>query len=613
MSNPQTIFGHPDPQFQRDAWICLNGPWQFALDDDVRWTHPAQAKWDRTIQVPFAVETPLSGVADEGFHKSVWYRRSFEAPRRPASQRLILHFEAVDYLAEVWINGALAVRHEGGYTPFEADITDLLIEGKKQEIVVRAQDDPADLHKPRGKQDWQLTPHVIWYPRTTGIWQTVWLESVSPVHIASVRFTPDVPNWRIRIQTTIGGVGQQPAASPKTLRVRLSINGKTLAEDQYALAGDRIDRHIHLPDDGIARDIQWDPDHPHLIDVELELLDAQGQVVDRVQSYTAMRSVEAREGRFLLNGLPIPLRLVLDQGYWPDGGLTAPDDQALKRDVELIKQMGFNGVRLHQKIECRRFLHWADKLGLMVWGEMPSAYAFAPDTVRRVTHQWTQAIQRDINHPCIVAWVPINESWGVPDLPDRPDQRDFLSALYHLTRALDPTRPVSGNDGWMMDQTDLLGVHDYHHDPEILRRRYHGEPPRERELVDRLQHLHPAGRPLFLDGFHYRAQPLILSEFGGIACGKPGGKKDRSWGYSRADSPRDLADRYGRLMVALRSVSNLAGFCYTQFTDTYQEANGLLNMDRTPKFPLEQMAVATRGPCSEKERRIEAQWHAAAD
>ncbi len=611
---PEQTFGYPRPLLQRDHWTCLNGPWQFALDDDRQWRTPDQIKWNKTIQVPFTVETPASGIGDDNFHPSVWYRRTFQAPPRSESQRLILHFEAVDDQAEAWVNGRLACRHEGGYTPFCADITDLLTDAKEQEITLHAEDDPFDMNKPRGKQDWQRNPHSIWYPRTTGIWQTVWLEVRPGTHIADLQWTSDVPHWRIRLQAHLAGrvpLVELPAdkkknqASALRLRVRLSFHDKILAEDEYAITSPLIDRHIDLPDGGIARDMEWHPDHPHLIDAELDLLDADGRPLDHIRSYTAMRSVEARGGQFLLNGLPVTLHLVLDQGYWPDTGLTAPDDQALKRDVELIKQMGFNGARLHQKIENRRFLYWADQLGLMIWGEMPSAYAFSPRTAARVTRQWIEAIQRDRSHPCIIVWVPINESWGVPDLPDCPEQRDFIRALYHLTRSIDPSRPISGNDGWMMAETDLICIHDYHHDPRTLQRRYQSKIGHEHKLVQRLAHLQPAGRPLFLEGFHFRGQPLILSEFGGIAFAKGGG----SWGYSRADSAKDLEGRYGRLLVAVRSARNLAGFCYTQFTDTYQEANGLLNMDRTPKFPLEQMAVATRGAHSPAERRIEAQWH----
>jgi glycosyl hydrolase family 2 len=289
----------------------------------------------------------------------------------------------------------------------------------------------------------------------------------------------------------------------------------------------------------------------------------------------------------LLNGRPYPLRLVLDQGYWPEGGLTAPDDQAFRRDVELAKGMGFNGVRKHQKLEDPRYLYWADFLGLLVWAEMPSAYRFTKSSVERVTREWTAAVGRDYSHPCIMAWVPINESWGVPNLPDSPSERHYVQALYHLTRTLDPTRPVIGNDGWESVATDIVGIHDYDHDPDRLARRYRAD----EELPRLFRRERPGGRLLVLEGERHTELPIVLSEFGGIAYTDATG----AWGYSRVKSADELASRYERLMAAVHSVGVLSGFCYTQFADTYQEANGLLRADRRPKIPLARLAAATRG------------------
>jgi hypothetical protein len=333
-------------------------------------------------------------------------------------------------------------------------------------------------------------------------------------------------------------------------------------------------------------DYLWSPEYPNLLDVDLRLLDRDGVVVDEVRSYTALRTVEARDGRFWLNGHPLFLRLALDQGYWDDGLLSPPNDDALRQDVELAKAMGFNGVRKHQKIEHPRYLYWADRLGLMVWEEMPSAYHFGSDTLERLTGEWLEAIARDRNHPCIVAWVCFNESWGTPDLVHDPRQRDAVAALYHLTRALDGSRPVIGNDGWEHVESDLLTVHDYSRDPATLAQRY-GTPEASR-VTSALTLEH--GRRLQLDDSDVADRPIVLSEFGGIRYNPeaPG------WGYQEADSPEALLATYAAMIAAL-SAGGLAGFCYTQFADTFQEQNGLLFSDRRPKIALEDLERATRG------------------
>ena len=597
--------GYPRPLLQRDNWICLDGAaWDFAIDADAAWGLPEHPTWDRKINVPFSPETTLSGIEETGLYKSVWYRREFPCPPREPSQRVILHFGAVDYAATVWVNGEVAVRHEGGYVPFSTDITDLLKDADPQTIVVRAEDDPADLAKPRGKQDWRLEPHSIWYYRTTGIWQTVWLEVVSETYLDQLRWTPDAEQWDIGLEVRLAGRQRRDLR----LHVKLTQDNRVLADDTYGFNSDEIARRIGISDPGIddyRNEMLWSPERPQLIDAEIELMDPQNNVLDRVRSYTALRSIAILGNRFVLNGKPYPVRMVLNQGYWPDGGLTAPDDDAYRRDVELIKSMGFNGVRMHQKIESPRFLHWADRLGLLVGEEMPSAYRFTKQTVERLPAQWTKAILRDVSHPCIIAWVPFNESWGVPDLPDSPAQRHFVEAMYHLTKTLDPTRPVIGNDGWEAVATDFVTIHDYDADPERLARRYllNGE-----SVPALLRNERPGHKILTLPDFTYKDQPILLSEFGGIAYHPD---HAHTWGYSRVEDPADLARRYYKLLSAVRGLPLLAGFCYTQFTDTYQEANGLLTMDRTPKFPIEQIAVATRGPVTPEDFQVEASWRGA--
>ena len=584
-SSPSIERGYPRPQLQRDPWQLLNGRWDFAADHAGGWRIPADVEWTGEITVPFAPETAASGVHHTGFLPTCWYRRTVDA-WDPGDGRVLLHFGAVDYRATVWVNDVLVGTHEGGYTPFHCDVTAHMRHGRPVTVVVCAEDDPLDLAKPRGKQDWLLEPHSIWYPRTTGIWQTVWMEKVPRSWISRLRWTPSLVAWDLQLECWFAG----DLTGTLRLDVTLASRGRVLAADCYRLTGDELSRHIAFSDPGIddsRNDLLWSPDAPNLLDVTLELKDETGVVVDRVQSYAALREVSLSADRFVLNGRPYYLRLVLDQGYWPESGSTAPSDEALRRDVELAKAMGFNGVRKHQKIEDPRYLYWADRLGLLVWEEMPSAYRFTSSSVERLTREWLEVLVRDRSHPCIVAWVPFNESWGVPNLPDNPSHRHYVQSLYHLTRTLDPHRPVIGNDGWESSATDIVGIHDYDADAQRLRARYHSD-----EIVPRLfRKERPGGRVLVLEGHANVDHPIVLSEFGGIACSN----EHRTWGYSRCDTGDALRTRYTELLQAVHDSRIFAGFCYTQFADTYQEANGLLFANRTPKFALDDLNRATRG------------------
>lgn len=576
---------HPNPQLERPHWRDLGGAWRFAFDDEARFTRPEQVNFDREILVPYAPESPRSGIGDQGYHHAVWYRTAVRlTPQELEAGGLLLHFGAVDYRATVWVNGERVAEHTGGHTPFYADVTDALGDGDALEIVVRAEDDPHDLAKPRGKQDWQLEPHSIWYPRTTGIWQPVWLEAVPLTRIAKLRWTPSVSEWSLRLEAEFAG----PLLPDLSLRVWLRVGEEVLAEDRYAVSSPYLVRTLALPDPGIddLRDeLLWSPEHPQLIDAELELLQGDA-VLDRVSSYTAMRSVRLEGRRFLLNERPYYLRMVLDQGYWPEGLMSASDEE-LRRDVELTRRLGFNGARKHQKLENPRWLYWCDRIGLLVWDEMPSAYTFAPEAMGRLTQEWLEAIERDYSHPCVVGWVPFNESWGVPDLPTQAAQRDFVRGLYHLTRAKDPTRPVSANDGWEQPVSDVLAIHDYTPDPEVILQRYGDLEALEKAIGA----FRPGGRRLVLEGFGWREKPALLSEFGGIAFSQGDG-----WGYSRAQNAEGFLEHYSALLEAVHRSEGLAGFCYTQLTDTFQEKNGLLYADRTPKADLTRLCRATRGP-----------------
>jgi beta-galactosidase/beta-glucuronidase len=542
--------------------------------------------FDREIVVPYPPESTASGIGDTGFHPVCWYRRTVELEPADRGDRVLLHFGAVDYQATVWANGQLVATHEGGHTPFTADVTAALAGGRALEIVVRAFDDPHDLEQPRGKQDWLEQPHEIWYPRTTGIWQTVWLEPVAAQHIARVGWTPHLEQWEMGLIVELAG----PIAPGMAVRVRLWHGEQVLADDRYTVHGCELVRRIAFADPGIddyRNRLLWSPSHPTLIEAELELWRGD-QRIDTVWSYTALRSFGVHGSRFMVNGRPFFLKMALDQGYWPDTLMAPPNSAALRRDVELALELGFNGVRKHQKLEDPRWLFFCDLLGLVVWVEMPSPYRFSRRAVQRLIAEWVEAIRRDASHPCVCAWVPLNESWGVPDLPTNPAHQDYVRSLYYLTKTLDPTRPVIGNDGWEHVATDLITIHDYASNPAVLRERY--ATPESVALV--LERQQPGGRQLVVPGFTSNHQPVVLSEFGGIALldERPGG-----WGYSRVDDSDELVAAYEGMLRGLHACRGIAGFCYTQLTDTFQERNGLLTAERVAKVAPARFAEATRG------------------
>jgi beta-galactosidase/beta-glucuronidase len=592
---------HPRPQLTRPVWRELDGPWGFAFDDDgVGVVEEWQCRddvYDRTSQVPFPFESPASGIGDTGFHPVVWYRREMTAEAR-TGHRLLLHFGAVDYRAQVWLNGRAVASHEGGATPFTADVTSALDPSGRQVIVVRAEDAPTDLRQPRGKQDWHLRPHAIWYDRTSGIWQPVWLEEVPDARVDGLSWVADVDNRSVEMTARVRAGG----LSGVRLRVVLSCRGEVLADDSYRVDGDEVRRRIALPggDMSLGRSfLLWTPEAPNLIDATVSLLSSDGRVLDEVGSYTALRSISVANGRLLLNGRPYYLRLVLAQNFWPESHLAAPDDDALRREVQLAKDLGFNGVRLHQKVEDPRFLAWCDRLGLLVWAEMPAAYEFSPETIQRVTREWLQVIERDRSHPCVIAWVPINESWGVPALERAPDQQHLVRALYHLTKAYDPTRLVIGNDGWEQPVTDIVTVHDYTSRGDVLRERYGSQAA----LAHTLAHTQPAYRLLLLPNATQVDAPVVISEFGGIsldlgrtAAAASGAFSDDGWsGYGGVRTPEALLAGVRDLVGALLDSPAVVGFSWTQLTDVQQERNGLVTAERQPKVPAAELrAVITR-------------------
>jgi len=579
---------YPRPQLVRKAWLNLNGAWGFAFDDSnvglqEKWFKD-EAVFNQIIQVPFAYQSKLSGIHDLDFHDYVWYRREFEVPNEMKGKRIILHFGAVDYQAMVYVNEQLVGTHEGGHTSFSFDITDYLKNGKER-LVLRVYDPSVDETIPRGKQFWEQESKAIWYARTTGIWQTVWLEAVHKTHIQKLRFTPVFDSGDVKIEFEI-----EKEFIGKTVSLDISFKGENIVmqtvspqEIYTRLTVNLFNRKIFRTEYH-NRGWSWSPEEPNLFDVKISVL-ASDQVIDEITSYFGMRKVHTENGMVYLNNKPYYQKLVLDQGYWPEGLLTAPTDDALKLDIKLAKEMGFNGCRKHQKVEDPRFMYWADKLGYLVWGECASSTTYSENAVARLTREWLEILERDYNHPSLIAWVPINESWGVPHICNNEQQKQHSLAMYHLIKSLDTTRLVISNDGWEMTKTDICAIHNYNHGQKDETDKY-AYYKHALEAKEHILHAKPADRNIYTGGFKHEGEPILLTEFGGIGF-KVGA--DSGWGYTSVSNDIDYLKDYERIMRAVSSSRVLHGYCYTQLTDVEQEINGILTYDRKSKCDLKEI------------------------
>ncbi|HEY0868094.1 MAG TPA: glycoside hydrolase family 2 TIM barrel-domain containing protein [Fimbriimonas sp.] len=567
---------------ERQSWTNLNGNWEFAFDDmevglKQGWCDGRELPL--RIVVPFAYQTELSGIHDTAIHEVVWYARSLEYQPEWRGSDVLLHFGAVDYSCQIWVNGQLVGGNKGGHVPFSIDIAPYLIDGDNR-LVLRVED-RQEKTQPRGKQAWNGKPEGIDYTCTTGIWQTVWLEAVPQVRIDSLRLKPLVDLEALKVRMVL-----HAPAGHWTIEIDVLDGDEVVSsvrEETYSAVAEVFPR--------VPQPRLWSPEDPHLYDLHIRLIQ-NGELVDEVRSYVGMRSVELKNGEFLLNGQPVYMKMILDQGYWRGGLITAPTDEDLRRDVELTKAMGFNGSRKHQKVEDPRWLYWCDKLGLLVWGEMANARAWSPEAEELFLSEWQRVVQRDYNHPCIVTWVPLNESWGVPQLAKgSARQYAFVERAVHATRLLDSTRPVVDNDGWdHTDVTDIVTVHDYTPTGFEIKFRYAGTckggPLPKQSWWD--------GGKTFVDGSGYRGQPVMLTEVGGFLI-RPAWMPREQWDvlydtYGSVSDGEDLLQKYRDVMGAIASLPFVSGFCYTQLTDVEQEINGLLTYDREPKVPLSEIA-----------------------
>ncbi|UUZ92411.1 glycoside hydrolase family 2 [Paenibacillus sp. P25] len=567
---------YPRPQYVRDHWMNLNGEWDFRFDDGnvgerEQWYNGSVL--DRKIIVPFSYESKASGIGEEAHHANVWYEKKVKLPAEYEGKRVLLHFQASDYVTKVWVNGHYAGQHVGGYSAFSFDITDYLHEtGQEQSIVVKAEDSMSR-YQPRGKQRWKSENYGRWYTQTTGIWQTVWLEFVNEARIRHVKITPDLDTRSVMFEYEVDG------AAGRRLRLETAV---TFQGEPVRQVSTRVDRdQLRLSVDVTSeihewRLMVWRPEHPHLYDVEFTLYDGD-TLLDRVQSYFGMRKISIENGSIYLNNQPVYLRSLLDQGYWPDSLLTPPSEEAILEDIDKTLEMGFNGVRKHQKIEDARFLYWCDRKGPLVWSEMAATYEFSDLAVQQFTQEWTEIVRQHYNHPCIIAWVPFNESWGVAQIYTDRKQQAFTETVYHLTKALDRTRPVVVNDGWEHTVSDILTLHDYEEFGDRFAERYGDkEPIVANELSFNRSKL------AFAKGYAYKGQPIVISEYGGIAF-----KADKGWGYGgMVPSEEAFLKRYKEITQAIKDIPYICGYCYTQTTDVQQEINGPLTEDRKPKVDL---------------------------
>ncbi len=563
--------GYPRPQFVRGDWEDLNGEWAFGFGEETDEASALAGKLPRVINVPFSYETKLSGIGDETPRNTVWYSREI-APKQ--GKRTILHFEGADYETTVYLNGKTVGTHKGAYSRFSFDITDFLQRGNNV-LTVRCDDDnhPARV---RGKQRWQAESYGCWYVQTTGLWKSVWLEYVEETYLTALKITPDLTDYSVRFDFSVN--------APKDdveVRFLVSFDGKKIQSAAMAACDCTNTLKLGLASEKLTYQVElWSAENPALYDLEITVY-KNGRLVDRVGSYFALREYTVKGDKILLNSRPFYARLLLDQGYWKESGLTPPGEEALFKDIGLCREMGFNGVRKHQKIEDERYFYYADLLGFTVWCELPSNHWRSDGAAVQITEEWLNIVRQNYNHPSLVTWVVFNESWGVRNIACNRTESNLATALYYLTKSVDPMRPVVSNDGWEHAESDILTLHDYEQDGSKLFARYDS-------LAKITAGSNGSGQPLpFAEGYSYRGQPVIFSEFGGTAyvC-----DEKRGWGYGNGvGGDEEFLSRFGSLVKAIDDL-NLSGFCYTQLTDVEQEVNGLLYEDRTPKVPVEEIA-----------------------
>ncbi len=565
---------YPRPHFRRDNWLSLNGIWEFEFDDnkdgELRGLHYGKTKLAKEINVPFTYQYPESGIGDRTFHDALWYKKSFIYDK--AEKDVILGFNASDYVTDVWVNGYHAATHQGGFAPFTVDITKYLAEGENS-IVVKCYD-PLDPTIPRGKQSWLNDPFSCWYVPNSGIWQSVWIDYVGEDSVEDFSIIPDIDT------NSFSGEIKLRNATADLIEIKVYYDNKMIKRQMFSPDGKYTRYSVNMMEINFVDEVTyWAPEHPNLYYVDINLY-SHDVLLDSVHTRFGMRKISVSDdGKILLNNKPLYQRLILDQGYWKDSGLTPPSIEDIRKDVELTKNMGFNGARKHQKFEDPYYYYYADELGLLTWCEMPSSYNFNSDEVSYVTKEWQEIVNTAKKFSSIITYVPINESWGIRKALVCKDQQNFAKSLYYLTKSIDSSRLVSTNDGWEnMSDSDILAIHDYASLGRELKSRYN-----DSTYDDGFQTF----RKVLANGNPYLGQPVLLSEFGGIMFEKD--QHNGNWGYNSAAKNDD--EFFSRLKELIDGIyeADFQGFCYTQLTDVQQEVNGLLDSEHNPKIDVEKV------------------------
>ncbi len=570
------IKDYPRPQFVRREWENLNGEWNFVFDDNDEGEikeYFNNFPINKKINVPFTYETKLSGIEDESIHYIIWYNRKINISKEQLEdKKLILNFEGSDYKTKVWINGKYIGENIGAYSRFSFDIEKHIVYGEN-EITIKVEDSLSK-DQPRGKQRYKRESWKCWYIQTTGIWKTVWLEWVSKKYLKGVKITPKTDKVQLEIETNL--TEQDIEKQKYYIETEISFNRQVINKTKEIINDNYEKIEINIVKEGIKYNIQkWSTTSPNLYDINYKLY-CEDEVIDIVDSYFGIREITIEGDKIYLNGEQVYLKLILDQGYWKETHLTPPNEESLIKDIESVLAFGYNGIRKHQKVEDERFLYWCDVKGVLVWSEMANCYNFDDNSLQNFANEWIRVVKQNYNHPSIITWVPINESWGVPEVSNSKEQQNFINSLYYLTKSIDNTRPVISNDGWEHTISDIITIHDYKQDNDLLYQEY---TDKDMKVLNNLEEYNGKHR-LFASGYKYEGQPVIMSEYGGIAI-----NSNEGWGYGKqVKNEKELVERFTKLTKTIKNIPYISGYCYTQLTDVQQEINGLMDTERNCKI-----------------------------
>lgn len=580
---------YPRPDFIRNnQLINLNGEWEFDFDDlnighKYKWFLSKKA--DKKIIVPFAYESKLSGINDRSKHDHIWYYKEIKINKLD-NKIYILNFNGVDYYSEIYINGIMVKTHKGGASRFNVDITDFINDGINK-ITVYCFDPMENQAIPRGKQYWKEKSESIFYTKTSGIYKSVYIEELNNIYIDKSFINSDIDNGTISIDLLFNKkpykVSYEIYKDNKLINEEILLNNFNSNRIKTTL---RVWNNLDINEDSFHhQDLCWSPENPFLYDLILKTYDENNNLIDEVKTYFAMRKVSLNNGIFYLNNRPYFQKLVLIQGYFKEGILSFKDIKDLEYDIKISKELGFNGGRIHQKVEDPYFYYLCDKLGFIAWLEYPAAQLFTNTLIEDQTNEWIQVVEQNYNHPSILVYVPLNESWGIPHCSYDKKEQYFQNAMYEITKSIDDSRLCVGNDGWELTKTDICSVHNYKHgnkgDDKVYRDFTLALSSRENMIKSA-----SAGRPIFVDGYHNDFVPVMLTEFGGVSFAI---NNEEGWGYTCAKNEDEYIGELSKIYDAIRNSSCIVGYCYTQLYDVEQEINGILTYDRKQKVNSEKV------------------------